>query len=292
MDIYELMMEISISTVASGLPATAPYVPIVHSMGTFTVTSIPQVVRDVGTTTALTGRNAAVGFVLLLAFLPAVGCAMKKMAPPPPPPPDVSIFGNDSDRLQESLFKGDQAVLSNQDIDRILTARITLKDRHRLAVLRLNTRSTWYQEIADLEAQNSERLLKALGSTTQLTQVRFMPTLLIPERRTVPYLREAAARFQADLLLIYGTRVQTFRRDRLIGPDEVHAEAVVESVLLDVRTGIVIHTAQTTESISAKKAPSDVNFSETVVKAETEATGKALLKLADAVVTFVSAGGK
>ena len=119
-----------------------------------------------------------------------------------------------------------------------------------------------------------------------------MPTLLIPERRTVPYLREAAARFQADLLLIYGTRVQTFRRDRLIGPDEVHAEAVVESVLLDVRTGIVIHTAQTTESISAKKAPSDVNFSETVVKAETEATGKALLKLADAVVTFVSAGGK
>ena len=107
MDIYELMMEISISTVASGLPATAPdTVPIVHSMGTFTVTSIPQVVRDVGTTTALTGRNAAKGFVLLLAFLPAVGCAMKKMAPPPPPPPDVSIFGNDSDRLQESRLQG------------------------------------------------------------------------------------------------------------------------------------------------------------------------------------------
>jgi hypothetical protein len=208
------------------------------------------------------------------------------MAPPPPPPPPMSIVGDSDNRLQESLFKGDQAVLSNQDIDRILTARITLEDRHRLVVLRLNARNIWVQEIADLETQNSEQFLKSLAKAPQLTQVRFMPTLLIPERRTVPYLREAAARFQADLLLVYGTGVRTFQRDRLIGVDEVHADAVVESVLLDVRTGIVIHAAQATESISAKKTPGDLNFSQTVVKAQTEATGKALLKLADAVVEF------
>jgi hypothetical protein len=80
--------------------------------------------------------------------------------------------------------------------------------------------------------------------------------------------------------------VRTFQRDRLIGTDEVHAEAVVESVLLDVRTGIVIHTAQATESISAKKTPGDLNFAQTIVKTQTEATGKALLKLAASVVTF------
>jgi len=198
----------------------------------------------------------------------------------------MSIVGDSDNRLEESLFKGDQAVLSNQDIDRILTARITLEDRHRLVVLRLNARNIWVQEIADLETRNSEQFLKALAKAPQLTQVRFMPTLLIPERRTVPYLREAAARFQADLLLVYGTGVRTFQRDRLIGVDEVHADAVVESVLLDVRTGIVIHAAQATESISAKKTPGDLNFSQTVVKAQTEATGKALLKLADAVVEF------
>jgi hypothetical protein len=198
----------------------------------------------------------------------------------------MSIVGGSDNRLEESLFKGDQAVLSNQDIDRILTARITLEDRHRLVVLRLNARNIWVQEIADLETQNSEQFLKSLAKAPQLTQVRFMPTLLIPERRTVPYLREAAARFQADLLLVYGTGVRTFQRDRLIGVDEVHADAVVESVLLDVRTGIVIHAAQATESISAKKTPGDLNFSQTVVKAQTEATGKALLKLADAVVEF------
>lgn len=217
---------------------------------------------------------------------------MKKMAAMPPPAPPPSIVGYDNDRLEESLFKGDQAVLSNQDIDRILTAHITLADRHRLVVLRLNTRNVWYQEIADIEAQNSARFLNTLSTASQFTQVRFMPALLIPEKRTVPYLREAAARFQADLLLVYGTRVQTFQRDRLIGTDEVHAEAVVESVLLDVRTGIVVFAAQTTEGVSAKKVPGDLNFSQTVVKAETEATGRAVVKLADAVLGFAKTAEK
>jgi hypothetical protein len=117
-----------------------------------------------------------------------------------------------NDRLQESLFKGDQEVLSNADIDRILTAHVTLGDRHRLAILSLSSRLAWSQELSDLDAQNAERFMKTLGLSDQLTEVRLMPALLIPEKRTVPYLREAAARFQADLLLVYNTRIQRFNR--------------------------------------------------------------------------------
>jgi len=50
----------------------------------------------------------------------------------------------------------------------------------------------WFQEIADLETRNSEQLLNSLAKSPELTQVRLMPSLLIPEWRTVPYLREAA----------------------------------------------------------------------------------------------------
>src|ERR1017187_2189811 len=230
--------------------------------------------------------------IVLGALVLGAGCAKKMAAPPPPPPPAdyQGIAGTDTGRLQESLFKGDQAVLSNEDIERILTANITLADRHRLAVLGLSSGGTWYQDVADLESRNSERFLQALGSAPQITKVRLLPDLLVPEKRTVPYLREAAARFQADLLLVYSTRVQTFQRDRLIGSDEVKAECMVESVLLDVRTGIVLHTARSAEAISARKSPGDLNFSQTV--AETEAMGKALLKLADAVLTFVGSGDK
>jgi len=216
-----------------------------------------------------------------------VGCVARKLAVAPATPPYQGIVGNDTSRLQESLFKGDQEVLSNEDIQRILTARITLHDRHRLAVLGMSPRYTRTQALADLETQNSERFLKGLRSSTQLTEVRMMPTLLIPEKRTVPYLREAAARFQADLLLVYATRIQTFEQGRFIGADEVRAGCLAEAVLLDVRTGIVTHTAQTSERIAARKSPGDLNFSETVTKAQSEATGRALLKLADAVVAYL-----
>ncbi|HYK90798.1 MAG TPA: hypothetical protein VE398_18640, partial [Acidobacteriota bacterium] len=149
------------------------------------------------------------------------GACAKKVVPPPPPP--SGIISGDSDRLQESLFKGDQAVLSNQDIEKILGAQITIADRHRLAILSLNSRS-WYDEsLTDAEAQNADHLIEVLKSSPQLSQVRFMPSLLIPEKRTVPYLREASARFQADLLLVYTTRIQSFRQNRLLGSDEVRA---------------------------------------------------------------------
>lgn len=182
--------------------------------------------------------------------------------------------------------------MSNQDIDRILTAKITLADRHRVAVLQLNPRFDWSQELTELEAHNSEQFLRELGTAHEFTQIRLMPGLLVPERRTIPYLREAAARFQADLLLIYSSRVRTFQRDRLLGADEVKVESTVESVLLDVRTGIVIHTVLVSEGVSARKTPGDLNFSQTVAKAETEATGKALLKLADDVVAFARTAEK
>jgi hypothetical protein len=194
--------------------------------------------------------------------------------------------------LQQSLIKGDQAVLSNQDVERILSSRLTFSDRRRMAVLGLNSWGTWSQEIADLETQNSEHFLQILKAAPQLTEVRFMPGLLVPEKRTVPYLREAAARFQADLLLVYSIRMQTFQKDRILGANEVRAQCIVESVLLDVRTGIVAHSARSAEGVYAKKSPGDLNFSETIAKAETDAAGKALLKVANAVVAFLRDAGK
>ena len=223
----------------------------------------------------------ALPLILAASFiLPA--CAGKKAAPVTYP-----SISADSERLQESLFKGDQAVLSNQEIERILGGHITVADRHRLAVLGLNSGNYWSQSIADADEQNSERFLQALKSSPQLTQVRFVPSLLIPEKRTIPYLREAAARFQADLLLIYTTRIQTFRQDRLLGTDEVRARCVGESVLLDVRTGIVAHTAKATESISIKRTSADLNFSETVAKAQADAAGKALVSLATSLTVYL-----
>lgn len=224
--------------------------------------------------------------ILLLAVFATFssGCAAHKMAGPlpPPPEPETILGGNDT---PDSLFKGDQAVLSDQDISRILVTHIDLADRHRVAILNVAGHYSWSNELAEVEAKNSDDLLQALKASPQLSDVRFLPTLLIPEKRTVPYLREAAARVQSDLLFVYNTRIESFRRDRFLkSSDEVHAQCIAESVLLDVRTGIAVHTAHSTENISLKKTSADLNFSETVARAESEARGKAVVSLANQVV--------
>ncbi len=229
-------------------------------------------------------RKVSTLWLGVITLLMTIGCAKKAamMGPPPPPPPET-ILGDAG--LQDSLFKGDQAVLSDQDIARILGTQVKMGDRHHMAILNLSSGYSWSAELADAEAKNFEGMVQALKSSPQLTEVHFLPSLLIPEKRTVPYLREAAARIQADLLFVYTTRIQTFRRDRFLKPDEVHAQCVAESVLLDVRTGIVVHTGHATENIAMKKAPEDLNFTETVARAESDARGKAVLSLANSLIS-------
>jgi hypothetical protein len=93
-----------------------------------------------------------------------------------------------------------------------LGTQLTLADRHGLAILSLSSTNPWSEDLADLETKSFEGLLRALKSSPQLTEVRLLPSLLVPQKRTVPYLREAAARFQADLLFVYTARIQTFRK--------------------------------------------------------------------------------
>jgi hypothetical protein len=238
-------------------------------------------------------HNVVALSTMLVLMLILSGCAKRaSFGPPPPPPPESILGGGDDDSLKNSLFKGDQSVLSDQDIARILGTQLKLADRRRLAILSLSSSSWWSQDIADLEAKNFDALVQTLKTSAQLTEVRLLPSLLVPEKRTVPYLREASARIQADLLFVYTSRIQSFRRDRFLKPDEVKAQCVAESVLLDVRTGIVIHTGRATENIAMQKTPADLNFSETIARAESDARGKALLALANSLVTYLGEEGK
>jgi hypothetical protein len=72
-----------------------------------------------------------------------------------------------------------------------------------------------------------------------------------------------------------------------LGADEVRARCIAESILLDVRTDIVAHSSHAIESIAVKKIPSDLNFNETVGRAYSEATGKAMESLAKAVTEYL-----
>lgn len=190
------------------------------------------------------------------------------------------------------LFKGDEKVIADEDIKRILDYRYEFPARNRIAILPLGQRawwSTWSNEFAVMNDQMEKDLIAALRRSKRIFDASYVPSFLVPERRTVPYLREAAARYQADLMLLYRSDCKTYEKFRMFSANETKAFCTVETALLDVRTGVIPFTSVTTETFEAKKTDQDTNFAETVHKAEIEAIGKALLASANNLVVFIDA---
>ena len=194
--------------------------------------------------------------------------------------------------ITRSLFPSDQAVLNNEAIEKILSSKISLPPDGRIAVLDFGQRGAWHWWSTDLARLGTEavrRLLDRLRSCDHVADASVLPSLLMPERRTVPYLREAAARYQADLLLVYRTASHTYRKDRFLAPDQVRAYCLVEAVLLDTRTGIVPFTTVATQRYTAEKSKKDFDTYETERKAELQALRDALENVGRDVAAFLDA---
>jgi hypothetical protein len=193
--------------------------------------------------------------------------------------------------LAESLFKEDKAVISDEDMAKILAAKITIPPQAKLAVVRFGQLPYWWgwsEDFTRLNKQIDDDFLERLGSANHIREVSYLPSLVTPKEMTLPYLRQAAARFQADLLLVYRTTSQNYQRYKFFSEDETRAYCTVEAILLDTRSGIIPFSTVVTEDFSAKKQKSDLDFNETIAKASQQAIGKAWLHLADQVKTYLS----
>ena len=191
-----------------------------------------------------------------------------------------------------SLFATDEAVLSGANIEQILNSRVVIPKKARLAILQFGERRPWQwwsEDLARLDQEMEKGIMARLQNCARLTDVSLLPALMAPEKKTIPYLREAAARYQAELLLVYRSGSRNYDRYRFLGPDEVKAKCVVEAILLDVRTGVVPFSSVSANEYIAKKSKEDYGFSETIAKAEIKATSMGLQKIAADLVAFLEA---
>jgi len=191
-----------------------------------------------------------------------------------------------------SLFSGDAAVLSSDAINRILDYRYEPPALSRIALMPFGREmwSGWSEELAVANEGLKRHVISQLTSSPHVYEASYLPSILVPEKHSVPYLREAAARYQAVLLLIYRTYCRSFDRYRFITADETKAFCGVEAALLDTRTGLVPFTSVTTQSFQAKKEKGDLSFQETVLKAQLEAVTKALEDVSSELVRFLGRG--
>jgi hypothetical protein len=110
---------------------------------------------------------------------------------------------------------------------------------------------------------------------------------MTPSRVSIPVLREAAVRMQADLLLVFRIGSDTYLQYRTFAKDKAKAYSTCELVLLDLRTGLVPFTRVVSRERLEMKEPADLDLSETMRRAEQGSATEALKAAAEDLVAFV-----
>lgn len=191
--------------------------------------------------------------------------------------------------LGASLFTGDQALISNEDIEKILSSKIDLPDEARLVVLRFGPKPSYSfsQEVARLDQKLLDDFMTRIENIDRIQDVSVLPTLLMPEKMTIPHIRASAARFQAHYVLIYRSHSDLYEKYHVFKRNQVRAYSTVELVLLDVRTGTVPFSAVVTEDYTAERSDDELRFAETYRTAERTAVHTAMTKGAEGLVAFL-----
>ena len=201
------------------------------------------------------------------------------------------VFDTQDAREPESLFPSDIAVLSDSAIRKILSYQVTLPRSGRLAVLQLGDQRTFgwrhSEEFTRLNQELTDSMLAGLRQSPRIGRAAVLPAMMVPRQRTIPYLREAAARYQADLLLGYRTNCALFRRPRFLQKSQYRAVCSVEAVLLDTRSGIVPFTTVVTRDEVFEREKDDFETREAIIKAQFRTTAAALADVATQIRDFM-----
>lgn len=200
--------------------------------------------------------------------------------------------------LAMSLFPADQAVMSDDVVARILSTRLRIPAKVKMALMRFpaNDGSRFYgryywrdEDYLKLLQSQVEVLTMGLRSSESITEVVPLPSLMIPSRVSIPTLREAALRMQADLLLVFRVASDTYSQYRTFSKDKVKAYSTCELVLIDIRTGLAPFTRVMSRERTESKAGSDLDLSETMRRAESESASEALKAAGEDLVAFMKA---
>ena len=234
-----------------------------------------------------------INFLLLITVCFVAGCVSTRQ------PVMTSASYQALPQLESSLFPSDQAVLSDDAIKQILSSKIELPKTAKLAVMKFPSSNSsaarfygsyyWRaEEYLKTEQHQLEALNTALSASKRIAEVTHLPSLMVPKAASIPLLREATVRMQADLLLVFRINSDTYYKYGFFEKDQVKAYSTCEAVLLDVRTGIVPFTRVVTREKLRKKTSDDLDQTEAMRKAESEASVDALKAVADELAGFLN----
>jgi hypothetical protein len=228
---------------------------------------------------------------LLIILLSGCGSAIHSSAPA------ASYDLAPREVITMSLFDSKDRTISEEDIHRLLDGRIVIGDTVRIAVFKHASASinryytNWWTDEEYLKTQQSfvDTLVHQIRLSRKVKKVIPVPALMTGTNPGITQLRETAVRLQADLLIVYSVSSDIYFRYKVFQKNEAKAFATCETILMDVRTGVIPHSSIVTKEKLLAKGDQDLNDAETRKKAERDAilmsladTGKGILKFLDA----------
>lgn len=126
--------------------------------------------------------------ILILLALPVLGCTAVPISTVTRP--DTYYNTVDSADSDGSLFSGDAAILSDEAINTILNHKYSPPELSRIALMPFGREvwSHWSEELALATDEMKTAVIDRFKASSRVYDASYLPSILIPEKRTVPHL--------------------------------------------------------------------------------------------------------
>ncbi|HKE89983.1 MAG TPA: hypothetical protein VKB45_06580 [Gemmatimonadales bacterium] len=177
-------------------------------------------------------------------------------------------------------------------ISTLLAHRFTLPPRVSVAILHLpgaQARRSWFAtpEALDLTQTVADSTVAGISRAPRVSHAAVLPALLVGDQPTVASLREATARLQADVLLVYRPTCRLYERQPFIGSRQYRGVCTIEAVVLDTRFGIIPFSTVVTREAVTQHQHDDFDDTGTLRRVQLEALLAAAVDLSQRAGTFL-----
>lgn len=227
--------------------------------------------------------------VALMTVTLATGCAMQRAAMPALAP---MAFEAQAAPLEDNFFPKDRSAVGEADLKTILAAPAFLEEGARIGVLPVAAR---YEPDEALPVEAAPQTLVESLESSGLFELASEVSTEWPIDRGLPGLRELAARYRAEYLLLYRHRFNDVARPNpgaiayltilgalFIPGTTVDTAGVLEATLFDVKTGTILFTINERVRGSDLAAPPAV--ADRLEQLHSKLVREASTRLADEVV--------
>ena len=201
--------------------------------------------------------------------------------------------------LESSLFTNDKAILDEESIQRILASRFAMPKEIKIALFKMQEdqqKAIQYygygywrsEEYLTIQQGFIDTISGEIEKSSKVIEVACLPSIMIPKDPSLPSIREAAVRMQADMILVLKISADVYEKYRIFKTDQAKAFCTSEAFFLDVRTGLIPFSSIITNEYIATQEKNDANFNETMVRAQREAALLSLRALGEKTLEFIN----